>query len=653
MDGNKARKMSFDAFEKQFYLQQSSTQLSLIDSNGILIFSNDVVVNLKEYIGKNIFEVDPLIASLEELLTSLPLDAEPMIFPRVEMSSMDEDQNIFDYEIYKREINNTEYIVWLIRDLSDEKKFLQDITTSQRSAMIQNELLEIQNKNIALEKELMQLRNNELERQQSFRNEFFSKASHEIRSPVNGIIGMADILHQTATTDQKEYVSSLKFLSNHLRYIVNDLLDLAKLEAGKIKTEKIDFDLYELINTTKHSFQPQCDSKLIGLNTEINPEVPRKVKGDSLRLSQLLFNLVSNAIKFTEKGGVSIHVYPEAENIEKDEFLINFEVIDTGKGIAKEKLETIFEPFSQEEESTTRKYGGTGLGLTIVKQIVDVLGGKVWVESELGQGSTFGFNIPLLLSEAKVRTETALDPAIKATLKDAKVLIVDDSKINLMIFSKYLKGTDLQITKAESGREALNLLDQQRFDLAVFDLEMPEMNGAMLLQEVRKRPEGKQMPIIIYSGHTPSDMVQLYGELDYDDLLPKPSEKSEMIRKLAKNLSSRISPEEEFKAALQRIKDISAGNDAFQRELIPHLRRTMDQLRNALKVANEKHDLGLIEAAMEKGESLIQLIGLDPVKESVEELKTAIREGQTQRISQTSRRAINSIARFVQAIPNG
>jgi two-component system, sensor histidine kinase and response regulator len=374
---------------------------------------------------------------------------------------------------------------------------------------------------------------------------FLANMSHEIRTPLNAILGMTELaLGAEISTEVREYLSVVSQSGEALLMLINDILDFSRIEAGKATLERAPFDLYESIGDTMKSLGVQAHSRGLELACQLHSEVPRAVCGDRGRLRQIITNLVGNAVKFTERGEVVLDVH--SESLAENRVRLHVAVRDTGIGVPPDKQAAIFEAFEQADSSAHRRFGGTGLGLAISNRLVQLMGGRLWVDSQVGRGSTFSFTCEL----ERVRPEDAPStPRRAATVRGTRVLVVDDNATNRQILQQVMRNWGMDATLASGAREALEQLQEAHargdpFQLLVTDLQMPEIDGVTLVDNVRREQGGPDLPVIVLtSGDNPGDTARC-RELGISVRLLKPVKQSELFDAVASALGI-TEPEDE------------------------------------------------------------------------------------------------------------
>ncbi|MEW5721492.1 MAG: ATP-binding protein [Thermodesulfobacteriota bacterium] len=361
------------------------------------------------------------------------------------------------------------------------------------------------------------------------KSDFLAMMSHEIRTPMNAIMGLTELaLDGPLEAELRDHLETVRDSAHLLLGLLSDILDLSKIEAGRIELESLDFRLRDKLEALVRTMEVQCREKGLFLNLSLSPEVPEVVRGDPLRLEQVLVNLVGNAVKFTEAGGITLEVKPDQEGPEESagEALLLLSVRDTGPGIPEDTQALIFERFRQADSTTSRRYGGSGLGLAICQRLVTLMGGRIWVESRPGQGSRFCFTTRLLLGDpARVEAWRTKVPAGPAVRRAADILLAEDNQVNVKVATLALTRQGHRVTAVPSGHEVLSALKSARFDLVLMDLEMPGMDGLETTRRIRRGEAGEEhrrIPIVAMTAHALSWFKEKAQAVGMNDYIVKP-----------------------------------------------------------------------------------------------------------------------------------
>ncbi len=370
---------------------------------------------------------------------------------------------------------------------------------------------------------------------------FLSTVTHELRTPLYAVTGLSNmLLDEDPKPEQIQHLKSLKFSGDYLLTFINDILQINKIEANKVEVEPEPFNLKKKINNIVLALNNSAQDNNITIHFEYDKDLPENFIADQLKISQILINLIGNSIKFTKDGDIWIRVYKIGE--EEGTYTLRFEVEDNGIGITEEKQENMFESFSQGSIQINRKYGGTGLGLSIVKGLIDILKGNIYMQSELGKGTTFFFEIPLEYNEAK---EIAANKEVKKLntkpenldLSSVKILVVEDNKINQMITKKILNKMGLYCEIVDNGESAVDMIKTNKYDIILMDIHMPGISGIEATKIVRTFD--KELTIFALTAVTIEDKMQEFEEAGFTDIIPKPFKQEEFEKKLFNALSSK------------------------------------------------------------------------------------------------------------------
>lgn len=564
----------------------------------------------------SLFQLIPFLEGMESTLTVLE-SGKDLRFLCIKTSLMDR-EGYFNFIFKKQEQGQ---ILWFIYDFTEFYTFLLPWQQERNERSIESELLLIQQKSAEMEKQLLQYQNEELKRIQEMKTVFFSQVSHEIRTPLHSLIGLINLIEPHGNAENRSYLSALRSVSDHLASIINDVLDLSKLDSGEIRLQKEVFALDKTIKKLMQAFMYQTQEKGIGLGYELDASLPDYLQGDTIRLSQILYNLLGNAIKFTSKGEVSLHIKALEQTAKK--VLLRFEVVDSGIGISEAGMKKIFTPFVQASEDIHRYYGGTGLGLSIVQKLVDLFGGTLEVKSKVNSGTRVTVTLPFAVGNKVSDSSAKSEDHTKFTLSHIhKVLIGEDDLMNQKVLSQLLKRWNIATTVKSDGKEVLHTLSEDKlYDLVILDYQMPEMNGVEVLQQLKEQE--CNIPVIILSGNLLKEQKIPHRNAGLTFMLHKPVQAVDLMQKLEK-IDRFMGPALD----LHYMHQITDGDLELMCDLINTFIEQAPLALKKIRLAWEQKDYAALQHAVHKAKPGFQCVGsaevnqlLDHFEEEVEEKK--------------------------------
>jgi PAS domain S-box-containing protein len=507
-------------------IEASRDPLFTISPEGKIMDINDASISITEVtrehlIGTDFFEYFTEPEKAREIYKQVFADGFVADFP-LTIRDGKLTEVLFNGSVYKDEYGMVLGVVVVARDVTDHKRIETELIEAKEHAELATKIAE-EAQNIA--EIVAKIAEDAVKSKQ----QFLSNMSHEIRTPMNAIIGFTKVLLKTELTDkQKEYLTAIKMSGDALTVLINDILDLAKVDAGKMAFEQTPFKMASSISAMLHVFETKIQEKNLQLIRKYDSTIPSVLVGDPVRLHQIILNLISNAVKFTKEGEITVSVQLLDENEEK--VTIEFAVSDTGIGISKDKLEHVFENFQQASSETSRLYGGTGLGLAIAKQLVEMQGGTISVKSSLEEGSTFSFVLPFqkTTDEADLELESN---ELDEDVKNINVLVVEDIPLNQLLMKTLLDDFEFKHDTAVNGKIAIEKLQHKSYDIILMDLQMPEMNGFEATEYIRYQLKS-QIPIIALTADVTTADLEKCKAVGMNDYISKPVDERILYSKI-------------------------------------------------------------------------------------------------------------------------
>ena len=582
---------------------------SIIESSSIIIFqvNNEGVFELlegeagkflgsdqKQVLGKSIFEVFKDNLSLQEVIKCA-------LAGNKVKNTVQIDESIFDIDctpVVKNQ-NEVSGVHGVVKDATQRARIIEQLIEAKLEA----------------------------EKTAKVKDTFLANMSHEIRTPISAIIGFTDLLFdKKLNTDQYEYINSIKLASENLLVIVNDILDFSKIEAGKLTLKNTSFNLTELMDSLKKVLKPQAKIKRIDLWFDIDEKVPSWIMGDPVRLHQILLNLIGNALKFTNQGWVGVTVNCKGKS--EDQVLLSFRIVDTGIGIPQQELAAIFESFTQVSTDPSQEYGGTGLGLTIVKRLIELQNGHIEVQSEVDKGTTFTFELTFkTVVEKNKGAETTLPSFVdESSLNSKKVLLVEDNDMIQVLAKKHLESWNMKVDVVDNGRLAMEKIEDTVYDLILMDIRMPEMNGFETTKMIRaKSSQVAGIPIIAMTAHAFEKEKEKCLAIGMNDYISKPFKPAILKEKLLGVLNgdepkkikadSDISFDDSISAQdsicdFSNLEVAAGDNIELMKELIEMYINMSEEIVQSMKLNQARGDLSALRIDAHKFLNSVSTVGI-------------------------------------------
>ncbi len=547
------------------------SQVVIFHTNGEVIDTCNTLFSVEP--KRSVFDQFDFLKSIEEVFSSLPI-GERLTFDAIEWNEGTE--GLFAMEFVKADSIRLQ---WIIQDRSGDRAQIAQVQQERNESAINEEFLEIKRKYLEMEKTLLNYKNDELHRIQKFKEQFFAEVSHEMRTPLNSISGLIDLLKSGEINESHQYLMALKATSNHLNAIINDVLDLSKIEAGKFKLVKKSFNIRETLDRMLKGFSVNASNKGIALETRLDAHVPTLVEGDEVRLSQVLYNILSNALKFTEEGSVSLIIEAKPS---KTGHKLMFTIIDTGKGISKGEIKKILEPYAQVEGQDHQKFGGTGLGLGIAQQLIQLMGGKLNITSEEGEGTSMSFELEIGHSELSQKEPESL--AI-TNLSHLKVLFVEDDETGLVLFKGIVSQTGIKASYSTTVEDFNNEVQKTHFDFIVTDVNLPDGDMIAAIRLLKERAGINQFTKIIFLSGDEEQSLKGLSTIEGFDYLMKPISVNDLLGLLSVQQS-------QINIKLDNLSASTQGDKVLMKEIMSTIIETLPlELDNLMKAATNEEFL--------------------------------------------------------------
>lgn len=591
--------------------QKEQVQFVLFDDSGKCVESDDNFFPISTQ-SNSVFEAFDFLESYRDLLSLMQV-GEDYEFPCMNMKLNGKDA-YFDFTLKRVYLHGEELNLWIIHDQTALYLNILDLQQDRNNKAISGEFFELKQRALNAERDLLKFKNEELQRLQDFKTQFYAKFSHELRTPLHSIAGLSTLLEQRNTIEkQTQYLKALQSTSRHLLSFVNNVIDLARLEKGKVEWQSVETTLRDLVEEVLASFRYVTEKKGLQLSVHYAENFPSYAFLDAVKLKQILFNMVGNAVKFTSEGQVLIKASLESRSKEKEK--LQFLIIDTGEGIPKDKQAQLFKPYTQFD---TGEIGGSGLGLSIVRQLCELFDGSVEYVDTVEKGATFKILLPYIPVE-KEKIPKPIHTNEKLTANIKKILIADDDDINRKVLSIYCKKNGIETRTVNTGAKAMEVLAQFDCDLIILDYYMPEMDGITALSKIKGNPKFEKIPVFMLTGDTTSKIRDNLYVNGASRVIAKPIQPQNLFAII--NNWYNIDSSSINLAYLHKIAD---NNPKLVQDLVKKFLNTVPEDLSKIKAFAEKGDYVSLRKLLHKTKINMKYVGMEKAFTIMEKLELAL-----------------------------
>lgn len=606
--------MNYNLDQIKLGLVKPLVQVTLFQVDGWLVQSCNTLIDLNR--KESLYDRFDFLASMEDYFHEMPIGEELRLNP------MEWHEDIHGLFVVRLAKIDAETIQWILFDKSVEEERTKSVLASRDRAVVNEEYLRLEKDLLASKKALLEYKNEELLRLQKFKERFFATISHEMRTPLNSITGLVKLLEWSDPKEIYNYLHALKSTSEHLNSIINDVLDLSKIEENKLLLEDVSFDLKQLVNTVAKGFSFIVKEKKIDLKVSLSEDLPTFINADPTRMSQVLYNIISNALKFTEKGSVSVGLSVQNERL-------CFEIKDTGIGMKPESIQNILEPYVQAAGQSYRSFKGTGLGMTIANELIKIMGGSLEIKSALGKGTNMTFDLPYLPADhAEVSVDDHYDPTANVDVSQFAFLFAEDDAISTMVMKERSAKWHLNSTFVATAQALRRELNEGQYDILITDLHLEDDYAPDLLYALRaSEGANRSIPIIFLSGDPLHQHEEKLMGLDNWAYLVKPVNPRELSLKIRQLLN--ISADNTLPAVDLTVLGNAAGHDeAFMKELIETILITMPDELEKLRLLVNKNDTQEAAKILHKIKPSVSYFGISQLVEERAALYDRAKKGE-------------------------